>query len=180
MPRYTALLRAINVGGHTVKMDTLRQILADGGFSGVETFIASGNVIFDSPSLDVQALEAQFEALLKAALGYEVATFIRTGSELRGLVDKPPLPEELMAGYQAHNVGFLKNELSDESRERLMKLETAIDRFFVQGREVIWLCNTKQSESTFSNVAMEKAIAGKTTFRGISTIRKLVEKFYRD
>jgi len=48
MTRYIAFLRAINVGGHTVKMEHLRGIFESMGFSNVETFIASGNVIFAS------------------------------------------------------------------------------------------------------------------------------------
>jgi uncharacterized protein (DUF1697 family) len=50
MSQYIAFLRAINVGGHTVKMDPLRQLFEALGFSQVETFIASGNVIFNSTS----------------------------------------------------------------------------------------------------------------------------------
>ena len=48
MTRLIAFLRAINVGGHTVKMDHLRQLFESLGFSGVETFIASGNVVFET------------------------------------------------------------------------------------------------------------------------------------
>ena len=47
MPRYITFLRAINVGGHTVKMDRLREIFESLGFANVETFIASGNVVFE-------------------------------------------------------------------------------------------------------------------------------------
>ena len=52
MPRYIAFLRALNVGGHTVKMDHLRSLFEALGFGGVESFIASGNIIFDTPSTD--------------------------------------------------------------------------------------------------------------------------------
>jgi uncharacterized protein (DUF1697 family) len=48
MPRYIALLRAINVGGHLVKMDALRRHFEELGFDPVETFIASGNVMFEA------------------------------------------------------------------------------------------------------------------------------------
>ncbi len=57
MPKYVALLRAINVGGHTVKMDHLRRLFEALGFTNVETFIASGNVIFDSTSKSTKAFE---------------------------------------------------------------------------------------------------------------------------
>jgi len=48
MPRYVALLRGINLGGHTVKMDRLKKLFEELGLKNVETFIASGNVIFES------------------------------------------------------------------------------------------------------------------------------------
>ena len=78
MTLYIAFLRAINVGGRTVKMDRLRGLFEQVGYADVETFIASGNVIFRSPAEDTQALERQIEAHLAASLGYEVAAFVRT------------------------------------------------------------------------------------------------------
>jgi uncharacterized protein (DUF1697 family) len=69
MTRYFAFLRAINVGGgHVVKMDRLRQLFESLGFSNVETFIASGNVIFESSSRNAKNLEAKIEkALIRSA-----------------------------------------------------------------------------------------------------------------
>ena len=61
MPRYIAFLRAINVGGHNVKMTQLRTLFEELECSNVETFIASGNVIFNSPSTNVQQIERQIE-----------------------------------------------------------------------------------------------------------------------
>ena len=52
MPRYIALLRAINVGGHTVKMDHLRRLFEALDLAAVETFIASGNVVFHADEGD--------------------------------------------------------------------------------------------------------------------------------
>ena len=56
MHKYIAFLRAINVGGRIVKMDALRKIFSDMGFTSVETFIASGNVIFEASESDLQAM----------------------------------------------------------------------------------------------------------------------------
>ena len=92
MPKYVAFLRAINVGGHTVKMDQLRSLFEALSFSNVQTFIASGNVIFDSKSKSTKALEKKIESHLQDALGYEVATFIRTTSELAVIADYKPFP----------------------------------------------------------------------------------------
>ncbi|NUO79794.1 DUF1697 domain-containing protein, partial [candidate division KSB1 bacterium] len=90
MPQYLAFLRAINVGGHTVKMDQLRRLFEALGFANVETFIASGNVIFTSPSKSTKALEKKIEKHLHESLGYEVATFIRTTAELAVVAQYKP------------------------------------------------------------------------------------------
>jgi uncharacterized protein (DUF1697 family) len=85
MTQYFAFLRAINVGGHNVKMEHLREIFESLGFSKVETFIASGNVVFESSSRDTLSLENRIETKLNESLGYEVSTFIRTAPELDGI-----------------------------------------------------------------------------------------------
>jgi uncharacterized protein (DUF1697 family) len=51
MPKHIAFLRAINVGGHIVKMDHLRRLFEALELAEVETFIASGNVIFEAATL---------------------------------------------------------------------------------------------------------------------------------
>lgn len=172
MPNYVAFLRAINVGGHTVKMDHLRSVFESLGFARVETFIASGNVLFQSPSADTPALEARVESGLRAALGYEVATFIRTPSELAAVAAYQPIAPTL-------NIAFLKEPPDPASVARLIALRTDIDDFQVRGREVFWLCRVKQSESTFSNAALEKAIRRPATLRGAATVRKLADKCSR-
>ncbi len=78
MPRYVAFLRAINVGGHTVKMDYLRMLFEALGFSNVETFIASGNVIFDSKATSAKALEKRIEHCLAEALGSRSGRSVQT------------------------------------------------------------------------------------------------------
>ena len=75
MPRFFAFLRAINVGGHNVTMEKLRGLFEALGHKDVETFIASGNVIFASKSKDRGALERKIENSLRKSLGYEVTTF---------------------------------------------------------------------------------------------------------
>jgi len=82
MFRFIAFLRAINVGGRTVKMQSLRQVFESLGFSRVNTFIASGNVVFEATTKKTKALERKIERALKAALGYEVRTFVREENEL--------------------------------------------------------------------------------------------------
>ncbi|HJZ79068.1 MAG TPA: DUF1697 domain-containing protein [Pyrinomonadaceae bacterium] len=91
MARYVALLRGINVGGHKlIKMEALAQILTGAGLKNVRTYIASGNVVFESASVSSAALTRKIEKALKQALGYEVRAIIRTLPELEELVNLNP------------------------------------------------------------------------------------------
>jgi len=177
MSRFIAFLRAINVGGHNVKMDHLRHLFEALGFSSVETFIASGNVLFETPSKDVKSLETEIENQLREALGYEVATFIRTDAELADIANYKPFRQPELVAAAALNIAFLADALDDEARQKLMALRTEIDDFHVHKREIYWLCRKKQSESTFSNAVLEKTLGMQSTLRGVNTVKKIAAKY---
>jgi uncharacterized protein (DUF1697 family) len=178
MSKYITFLRAINVGGHNVKMDHLRQLFESLGFANVETFIASGNVIFEAKAGNTKALEKKIETCLREALGYEVATFIRTDAEVAEIAKYKSFPQSQLDAATALNVGFLTDALDDSAKQKkLMSMQTEIDDFHVHGREIYWLCKKKQSDSKISNVAIEKALGVKSTLRGVNTVKKLSEKY---
>jgi len=177
MSRYIAFLRAINVGGHTVKMEILRQHFESFGFSDVETFIASGNVIFQTAEQDVNILESKIASGLKTLLGYDIATFIRTGEELTEIAAYQAFPPADLDSATAYNIAFLARPPDDMAKQRLMVLTSEIDYFVTYAREVYWLCRKKQSESTFSNAVLEKILGTKSTLRGVNTIKKLAARF---
>ena len=177
MPRLIAFLRAINVGGHTVTMTALRKEFEALGVKDVETFIASGNVVFTPRSTDVAALERKIEARLRASLGYEVATFLRTGAEVASIAAYKPFTDAQRREAPTLCVGFLAEPLGAAAKRALMAFTTDIDDFHTHGREVYWLCKTGQSDSTFSNARFEKAVKVRATFRGINTVMRLAAKY---
>jgi len=176
--RGIAFLRAINVGGHVVKMDRLRALFEDEGFSNVETFIASGNVVFDlAKGTKAAALERAVEARLKKALGYDVATFLRTAAELSAVAGYEPFSPAALKKSLAFNVAFLRQPPDANAVAALMRLTTAKDDLHVRGREIYWLSAAKQSESKLSNAVFEKTLGQPSTVRGIATIRKMAERY---
>jgi uncharacterized protein (DUF1697 family) len=178
MPKYVAFLRAINVGGHTVKMDHLRHLFEALGLSNVETFIASGNVIFDSPSRSPKTLEKKIEQHLLEKLGYEVATFIRSTSELSAIGEYKPFPDaELKAEGNILYIGFLADEPDDEAKRQVLSLTTDADDFHLNKRELYWLCRKKISESEVSGAKLAKALGAQTTLRNSTTVKKIAAKY---
>lgn len=176
MTRWVAFLRAINVGGHTVKMDELRRIFSVAGLSSVETFIASGNVIFEAHSTGRKGMEARLEDILHEELGYPVDVFLRTAAEVAAIAVYRPFPAEMLDSAAALNIAFLAKPLDAPAAEKLQVLTSEIDYFHLHASEIYWLCLKKQSESTFSNAVLEKTLALRATMRGANTIRKLSEK----
>ncbi|MFI5207307.1 MAG: DUF1697 domain-containing protein [Gemmatimonadales bacterium] len=176
MRRHVAFLRAINVGGHVAKMDTLRSLFTALGLKDVETFIASGNVVFASRKGSVAALETRIEQCLEKALGYEVSTFIRDDTEIASVAEYEPFAPKLMARAKRLYVGFLKEPLSAAQRKKVLAWKSDVEDFHVNEREVYWLSRVGQSESKFNNAVFERAVT-RATWRGMKTVRNLVEKY---
>jgi len=159
-------------------MDHLRELFESLGFSNVETFIASGNVIFDSPAEDTRKLEQRIEDHLRESLGYEVATFVRSASELAEISRHQPFdPSDLDAEGAALYIAFLQTPPSAGTEQKLMAFRSEVDDFRIHGREVYWLCRKKIGESSFSGALLEKTIAMPATMRNATTVKRLAAEY---
>jgi uncharacterized protein (DUF1697 family) len=172
MTQYIAFLRAINVGGHIVKMDHLRRLFGELGFTGISTFIASGNVIFETDSGKGEGELAQrIQGHLHRDLDYEVATFLRTPQEVSAVAAYHPFAAQ--AGLQdTLFVSFLAEPPADEELARLLALRSEVDDFHVAGREAYWL-RRAGGQTKFTGAALEKALRQPATMRNMTTVRKL-------
>jgi uncharacterized protein (DUF1697 family) len=93
MTTYVALLRAVNVGGTgRLPMAELRAICSELGFGRIETYIASGNVVFRSSSSPAK-LEAQLGQRLFAFCGKPIGVFIRSAAEMRSILANNPFSQ---------------------------------------------------------------------------------------
>ncbi|MGE0814593.1 MAG: DUF1697 domain-containing protein [Vicinamibacterales bacterium] len=176
MPRYIAFLRAVNVGGRVVKMDALRGLFERAGFDDVQTFIQSGNVAFSAKARATAPLERAIETRLADALGYDVPTFVRSPSEVLGVIGRPAFPGRRVAPDGSLHVGFLKGPLDAAARARLSALNTDQYRFEAAGREVYWLLETKMSLLKIRPAQIERALGGPTTFRSHLSLQKLAAR----
>lgn len=94
MTRYIALLRAVNVGGTgKLSMTDLKAMCIEKGFDHVETYIASGNVVFESNASPVR-VKSELEARLLAYAGKPVGVAVRTASEMQAVLDGNPFPQK--------------------------------------------------------------------------------------
>jgi len=177
MSQLFAFLRAINAGpGRVVKMSVLRQTFESLGFSGVTTFLGSGNIVFETTAKNVGRLEKTIEGGLRGALGYSVPVFIRTHAELRKIAALERFDKAATADTDL-NIILLTHHLDHNDRTKLMALATETDRFRVHGREVYWWRRKKPGTSLFSNVPLAKVLSEPFTIRSTNTIRRLIAKW---
>jgi uncharacterized protein (DUF1697 family) len=176
MPRYVALLGSVNIGGRRIKMDALRLAFEPLGFSDVETFIASGNVLFTTRTTKADLLESKIEARLKEAFGFEVVTYIRTGPELAEVTKHRPFsPADHDNPAYSLYITFLKTHVPSDTEAKLKALATTDDEFAIRGREKYWLRRKSFNESKITPTMFRKALTVTGTARNITTVRRLAE-----
>ena len=176
MPQYVAFLRGINVGGHRVKMEVLRGSFTALGLEDVETFLASGNVIFACRGGDAATLEQRIEQHLANQLGFATTTRLRTLPALAEIAAFPAFPRA--RADDSRYVCFLRAEPDAATRRAFLGLRSAVDEFRIRGRELYWLCRGKISEVSVAWPELEKLIRScDATSRNLTTIRRLVEQY---
>lgn len=155
-------------------MDALRNYFSLLSYENVTTFIASGNVVFETRDADPREIEARIESHLKESLGYEVPTYLRTPSDIASIAGFRPFDsaDADTPGHSLH-VGFLREAPGEQAERTLLSFRTVMDDFRVHGSELYWLCRGKITDSLVKWPVVGKAVALTSTMRNVTTIRKL-------
>lgn len=164
------------MGKRRLPMSRLKELFVELKFADVETFIASGNVLFTSATKDTAKLESRIATHLERSLGYAVDTFVRSTDAVAEVAAAKVFPEDGRDGVTIH-VAFLHREFPAEMASKLAAVRTADDEFRVIGREFYWLCRIRTSDSVVWTLPEMKALRLPTvTMRNLGSVRKLVAK----
>jgi uncharacterized protein (DUF1697 family) len=179
MTTYIALLRGINVGGkNKIKMAELKRTLEAIGLGRVQTYIQSGNVLFESGEAEAP-LRQRIEAQIAADFGIQAVVVLRTAAELERIAANCPFSAEDIAEAEAASdteslyVALLLEAPAPERVERLSAYSTPDDRFQLAGRDVYMLFSFSVRDSKLA--AQLPKLGVPATVRNWNTIRKLVE-----
>jgi uncharacterized protein (DUF1697 family) len=176
MPRYAAFLRGMNLGGRRITNADLRDAFAALGLDGVDTFRASGNVLFTAPARSRERLQEQIEAGLRETLGYEVPTFLRTAAEVQAIAAQGPFPPQLLrASAGKLQVGLLASAPPPAARRAALAIADERDRLAFGERELFWLPSGGISESDLDLKAIAGAI-GDMTLRTMGTVEQIAAR----
>lgn len=179
VPTHAAFLKGINLGNRRLTNEELRGHFEKLGLQDVATFRASGNVVFTSPRKRAEReLVEMLEGELAAVLGYPVATFLRTGAELREIAAAEPFEDTVRKRLRGKpQVMLLGSRPSASARSEALALAGADDALVFAERELHWLPAGGVSDSALDVKALARAL-GPVTVRTMATIEQIAARHF--
>ncbi len=170
---YIALLRGINVGGHgKVRMADLRDLLAAKGLGTVQTYIQSGNVLFQSAE-GPEVLETQIEEWMGAVFGVRTTAIVRSRDEWHAIVASCPYDPDAVRDGESLQVTLLRDMPTTEAVDEWRSIDALQDEFTVVGRTVYM--HLRQSTVDSKRAQGLNKLRTVATTRNWNTIKQLAE-----
>jgi uncharacterized protein (DUF1697 family) len=174
MHKKIAILRGINVGGkRKILMTDLKSLCENLGWKHVESYIQSGNLIFDS-NLENSELECRLEKAIADQFGFDVPVIVRTAEELEDSIRNNPFFVKSADISQLH-LTFLKSHPTDEHLKKIKGFSVEADSFAIINKDVFVFCEGKYHQSKLTNNFFEKKLGTGASSRSWKTVLKLKE-----
>lgn len=173
MPLYIALLRGINVSGHKIiKMAELKELLMSIGFRNVQTYIQSGNVVFESDETSLPNLELSIMSGITGKYGFDVEVMVRSVDEFSRIVETNPFPD--VEGNKLY-ITFFRDAPHDIPFEELNKVKSESEVYLFQDKIMFLYCPEGYGITKLSNSFVEKKLKTVATTRNMNTVIKLLQ-----
>ena len=173
MATQIALLRGVNLGSsRRVSMAALRELLTGHGYSDVQTYVQSGNVVLNSAVRSAR-LERNLERQLADGLGFDVDVFVRTRTQLAAVLERNPLAA-VAKDPKRYLVTFLRAKPTRKVALRLAALELAPEVLAIEGREVYSWHPGGVGRSELAKHLTERSLGVTATARNWNTLEKLL------
>ena len=176
MAAYIAMLRGVNVSGHnTINMEVLRGLCEGLGFRNVDTYIQSGNLVFQSATENPAIFSKRIGEAILQSFGFDTPVIVRTSKEMRNVIANNPFLKEKGIDSSKLHVTFLSETAQKGSVKKLQTLATSPDRFYPAFREIYLHCPGGYGRTKLSNNAIEKSLSVRATTRNWKTTNILFE-----
>jgi uncharacterized protein (DUF1697 family) len=172
MTVYVAMLRGVNVGGNSLKMDWLRQACEDLGLQKVRTYVQSGNIVFSSRTSASKLAQALKETI-DAQTRLPVTVVLRSVADMAKVIAANPFLKQKGIDVTKLHVTFLSKKPVKPALDRLDALAGARDQYRLAGSEIYLHCPINYGETKLSNGAIEKVLGVGATTRNWKTVMTL-------
>jgi uncharacterized protein (DUF1697 family) len=175
MTIYISMLRGINVGGHKkIKMDTLKQLYVELGYTNVQTYIQSGNVIFRTQDTDTLNLAKSIAKQILEVTGLEVPVLVLELDEMKRIVENNPFNLDSTNNTASFHITFLSAIPDTTSVEKLKSTDYGADHFELLDKAIYVYCPTGYGTTKLTNTFFENKLKVTATSRNWKTVNELV------
>ncbi|GAA4939496.1 DUF1697 domain-containing protein [Algibacter agarivorans] len=172
MKTYIALLRGVNVSGQKkIPMAELRKLLSKSGLKNVQTYIQSGNVIFQSSAENIQELELEIHVAIKKHFGFEVPILIKTPKDLQRIFDDCPFTENQKANSYFTMLYTIPDKILIDEASKASYLNEV---FIITNDCIYFHCSMSYGKAKCSNNFFERKLKVTATARNYKTMVKLL------
>ena len=169
------MLRGVNVGGHNlVKMDALRRLYASLGLLSVQTYVQSGNVVFQTDERNLPRLANKIEDAIEKKFGFRPEVLVRTSSEMKNALAKNPFAKRRDVDPSRILINFLVEAPAATVRDAILKLKFGAEEIQFDGRDM-YLYSPEGFGKSKLWPAISRALKRSGTGRNLNTVQKLVE-----
>ena len=176
MPVVISMLRGVNVGGHNmIKMDALRALYESLKLRHPQTYVQSGNVVFQTEAADLAKLAKKIEDAIERQFAFRPPVILRTAPELRDVIARNPFEKRSGINPAKLLVAFLAADPAPEARDKLLAIECAPDELHFSGRELYIYFPDGQGRAALKWAHVDKALKLLYTGRNWNTVTKLLE-----
>ncbi len=171
MSTYISILRGINVGGQKkIKMTDLKKLYENLGFDNVQTYIQSGNVVFESNETNIKKLEQLIFEGIKKQYGFEVPNIILKPEEIENALKTNPFKD-----IDKMYFTFLAETPTKENIEKLYTYSFDDEYYELIDKVVYFHCPNGAGRAKMSNNFFENKLKVMATSRNLNTTKKLLE-----
>jgi uncharacterized protein (DUF1697 family) len=175
MQTYISILRGINVSGHKmIKMDALRKMYSDLNFKNVQSYIQSGNVVFQDKKIKHKDLESKIAKEILREFGFEVPVMVKELEEFVTVLNNNPFLINRNEDNTKLHVTFLSQEPQQLEVDKIKDGQYASDEFIVFGKAVYLFCPNGYGNTKLNNTFFEKKLHVVATTRNWKTINELI------
>ncbi len=174
MNTYISILRGINVGGNRiVKMDDLRRLYEDLGFTKVRTFIQSGNVIFQDGTFEPKDLEHKISFKIKELFSFDVPVIVKTKDQLEILYKNNPFLRKCNNEIDKLHVTFFSEQPKQSDIENF-NISSGSDEYSFGDSAFYLYCPGGYGKTKLSNQYLEQKLKVNATTRNWKTLIELL------
>lgn len=174
--KFIALLRGINVSGQkTIKMTELTKLFESLKFKNVQTYIQSGNIIFETADAKEEALVDKMETAIQKQYGFEVPILLRSEKDWPKVIKANPFLKKKGTDESRLYVAFLRDKITRKTFPELEPYRKNREDFVVAGREIYLHYPAGFGATKLTNQVFEKKLETVATTRNWNTVNALQE-----